>query len=402
MNTTTAPLSRSAEPKVTLAGPTRRVGDEVLTSRFTGTEFELTGRCGRFTGRSADAVWEDYRAAHERAEGNGLTREVDGEILTATWNGDRRQFDLIGHRGTYAARSVDEVFLYYVMGEGLPLRAGDLVLQNYTDASYVGTVLRVSILGDWVCAVQWGDGVAEHTRFSEVAKITAEQAEAVQPRPIAQDGHRGSLRLSVIGKRKGQWYATCVCDRRMCTAQGLSVAGRPRAVAWFKTQEEARQHFAAHVAEYGPLPVEADAVAPAPTDGAADDAVEADPARAAAAIAREVARLRAQLAHAGVAAETPVGGSPATAAPTAPDSAGPTEPDSEPVWLLAGANARKRHRAAADGLGLCDFARESGLTLVATAEQIASTRECSTCRRVHKGGAAGATATAPQALVLAG
>ncbi|MFI8085958.1 hypothetical protein ACIF6L_34850 [Kitasatospora sp. NPDC086009] len=63
----------------------------------------------------------------------------------------------------------------------------------------------------------------------------------------------------------------------------------------------------------------------------------------------------------------------------------------DPVWLLAGANARKRHRAAADGLGLCDFSRESGFALVATPEQITSTQECSACRKAAKGDQGGDT-----------
>ncbi|WP_162871821.1 hypothetical protein [Kitasatospora cineracea] len=568
-----APIAEQAPaeaPKVTEAGPTRQVGAEVLTSKFTGTEFELTGKLGTFTGRTADAVWAQYREAHTAAReaAADLAEAEDARTLKAAehravllteggrsaetgpvWvscdHGDGSAPGIVtpdggggrcntraeawalfawhaaGQVGTFAAWQAGEIqgepvvpdareqlragveeWKLPVDATGRPVQVGHLAVQDFYEQTHARRVVRIYRCGTWQAEmVSEDDGSTFTESCNRLRLVTREAVAALVRVKVEAHGHEGRVIESIAGGKRGQFRVICGCKDWFEVVE----PGRSRAIAWRRSEEQAREVFAEHAAA-APIEQHIDS----DTEQAESDNNEEVPAVAvqtqdraalAAEIAEALARLTADLdalVPAAVGADVPAPNQPAAGGPVAAEAPADTEPgvewtehadhwsglvtladgerlngyrakvgargllevwhgaevvdiagaddweaadeiatehaeqrrterqaepmpavtparqhdsaavaqsvssvldaapapaapaapvaqDGEPVWLLAGAKAKKRHRQGADGLGLCDFAREAGFTLVATADQVAATRECSACRKAAKG-----------------
>ncbi|WP_329492437.1 hypothetical protein OG618_37320 (plasmid) [Kitasatospora sp. NBC_01246] len=537
MNTITSPTPVT-NPTVTALGPTRRVGDEILTSVFTGTDFTLTGRHGTYTGRTADAVWEKYRAAHaatvtpttavpaaapepatgpaaapvtlpavpasvtdlmvtaksqnwERdstfvpagAEGQtadlwrvGLTALTEaGQIaILATWVGGER-----GFRYDSAASSLDiddtkirrpslaklrEILeaqtaidpeadkrgctcetpeAAEAAGRAMPLVCVLCAVPGRFDAQY-GWGTTVTRNGDLIGWAEGNTGVI----LAEDAKAGAQSERWAFYTESLPEGRTAPTLADVIpanvleafpptGTQPDESAAPAPVDRAGLVAK-LTAALDALHVELNTLPKAIARQAAPFEADGEPTPALLNLASSAHlerTTGrtAADGVttflctvVQPDGARQGGYTARRFPSgvwaafhtssadvldrssdapgvfsiitehwAAAMLTGTDLGAWTVLDGqiwvpdakpTAPSAQTAAPDPTGPTAPvaGNEPVWLLAGAAARKRHRAAPDGLGLCEFSRDQGLTIRATPEQITSTTECGACRKLAK------------------
>ncbi|WP_157853203.1 hypothetical protein [Streptomyces xanthophaeus] len=130
---------------------------------------------------------------------------------------------------------------------------GDLVISQWEEADTLGTVAKVYTCGRWVADVTWhgadGDTPSKMHCAATLIPITREEFEVfAKPEQVEADGHRGRIHQAIASKRTGKFRVTCVCEDWM----ELVEPGHSRATAWRKTVEEARELWAAHVAEEGP------------------------------------------------------------------------------------------------------------------------------------------------------
>jgi hypothetical protein len=137
------------------------------------------------------------------------------------------------------------------------IKPGILVMQNYPEQAVAGTVQHVYHRGRWLADVVWhypdGDEPSDGQCVGRLVQVTPEQVAEARAIPVEQDGHLGAIRRSVVTARHGQYWVACGCNPQKCYFLGLPQPGRPRAMAWLATEDEARALFAHHALQEGPV-----------------------------------------------------------------------------------------------------------------------------------------------------
>ncbi|MFE3505087.1 hypothetical protein [Kitasatospora sp. NPDC059160] len=131
---------------------------------------------------------------------------------------------------------------------GRTVRPGGLAVQDFFEQTHARRVVRVHQLGAWLAElISEVDGSTFTETCNRLRIVTREAVDALVRVEVEEHGHRGRVSEAIAGGKVGLFRVTCACS----DWNELEEPGRSRAIAWRRSEAEARALFAEHAAPAG-------------------------------------------------------------------------------------------------------------------------------------------------------